>query len=178
MFGDQHEALNSDVLEMSTRLHENDTPTNRRALIHATSAYIEGCAYGLRQTAIERDNENRILSEGDRQILSETSYRLNRTGSVQDVPSFQRFERMLLFTFRSFAAVHGAPDYKIDTTDVKWRSVKTFIKLRNRITHPKSASDLECSDADIDATLVAFEWFHDKIIEIGKLIGLIPERGA
>ena len=172
MLGDQHDTLNSDVLLMATRVSEDSSQANRRALVHAVSAYIEGCAYGLRQTTLGVDDDLRVLSDGERAVLGEISYRLDQKGSVHEAASYQRFEQTLLFSVRAFAKVHGALSYAPDTSDQRWRAVKHFITLRNRVTHPESAADLDCADEDIDNLLMAFDWFHDTILEIGKERGL------
>ena len=154
---------------------DDDSQVNRRALVHAVSAYFEGCAHGIRQNTIRVDDDLRVLSDGERVILLELSYKLDNKGEVVVSDSFERFRNMLLFSLRTLAKAHGALQYKPDTSDHRWNSVQEFVKLRNRITHPKSADDLQCSKEDIDRLLEAFDWFHDTIRNIGKELGIVDE---
>ncbi|MBD3649664.1 MAG: hypothetical protein HUJ31_19900 [Pseudomonadales bacterium] len=169
ILGEQHEILYNDAWAATERLKDDDSQTNRRALVHAVSAYIEGSASGLRQSTLETDDDLHVLTEGDRYMLLDRGYRLDDRGNVLESNTYQPFKNTLLFTFVSFAKVFGLK-YKVDLSTSGWAAMRRFVELRNRMTHPKSAADLECSYDDITDTRDAFEWFHNVIVDISKNI--------
>ena len=87
---------------------------------------------------------------------------------VQFVPTKEN----LAFTLRTFAQAH-APSFDLDRGGSGWSDFKAALELRHRVTHPKKASDLEVSEADMTKVDAFVAWFSS---ELKKLMAAMGSR--
>jgi hypothetical protein len=90
-------------------------------------------------------------------MLRNRSYEVKENGEIQEVKGKLNTQRRLLFALKSLAFSHGttiAP-----TTKDGWSSLKAAIKVRDRITHPKSHEDLNVTAAEVNQARKALSWF-------------------
>ncbi len=50
-----------------------------------------------------------------------------------------------------------------DTKSKDWESVKRFVSIRNRLTHPKRLEDLHVTESEIDHLNRAQDWIRDSL---------------
>jgi hypothetical protein len=148
----------------SARGHDGDklTPYQARTAIRALSAYIEGVLFQMRQIALHSDAN---LKSEELFLLQEVRPFLNKKGGVELKDSYEPFANTMLFTLKVFPQVHGV-EHTVNTADHGWESMKKFIDLRNKITHPKSSRDLTITKEEWDIFISALNWFKAQILTI------------
>lgn len=52
-------------------------------------------------------------------------------------------------------------DLTISFDDSDWQDFRSFIKIRNRLTHPKTTDDLKISSGEARLCITAFFWISD-----------------
>jgi hypothetical protein len=74
---------------------------------------------------------------------------------------------MLLFTYKTYCELYDKLNiYKIFLSDNRFNDFKESIKMRNRITHPKSGKDVFITGNDIQMVISAGDWYHEFTVEI------------
>jgi hypothetical protein len=81
------------------------------------------------------------FSAGELALLREEFYELDDKGRVVVKPSYLQIQKNLKFAFEAFSKYHGS-DFKLKIDDIWWHSFLQVVKLRNRLMHPKFATDL------------------------------------
>ena len=173
--------LFEDVAEAENRLDADSTQFNRRTYIRTGFAAFEGTVWILKQLCltthhylveVHNHNHPKRLTAPELAIAEEISYFL-KDGKPSAVPSFikpkDNFRFAIDLTGRLFDL-----NISVDTSSSCWRDMKTFIEIRNRITHPKRDS-LTVTDNEIDLCGEVAEWFNDYF---GKIIISIGQRVA
>jgi len=56
--------------------------------------------------------------------------------------------------------------FKIEKNSKEWSSFNEALKIRDRLTHPKSTNDLIISDVELEAVEKTFMWYFASIIAI------------
>lgn len=137
---------------------ESNTPYAQRALIRANFALMEGMSYQLRAVTLASLQSTKFLAEKEIALLREERYTIDEKGKPQTNESFLRFPESILFSIRMYAKNHGAL-FEPDVESSGWKAMKKAAKVRNRVTHPKSAASLKLSDQDLDAIEKAAAWW-------------------
>lgn len=129
---------------------------SKRLAVRATFALIEGMIHVQKQRALKHAKEM-DYSPSELALLREESYRLNNRGDIDVVQSFLRVPENLLFAWK-MARGADRSNFQIDLGSDGWRCLKESLKVRNRLTHPRSEQDLEVSRDEINALLAAQLW--------------------
>ncbi len=155
-------ALFLDVQDALDRQQAADTPTNRRGLLRALIAAVEGLAWLYREHVKEIAETMGLLSDAERGALSEISYFVGDDGRVSEQRRFISTTAMIRLTSRIAAkcALADQPDFGVEG----WVSLKKTIGIRNRITHPKAEDDLSVSSEDVQQAKSAFYWFAELMV--------------
>ncbi|CAN5389970.1 hypothetical protein BH11PSE11_BH11PSE11_12240 [soil metagenome] len=155
------EADISPILEMKPEDHSGP---QRRSLVRAIFALIEGITYGIKQTALELDNKlERRLTEVERMAISETAASIGSKGQVEINSVYPKVKNNVLFAFNMLGKATGSA-YQLEIGVVGWEAFQKSLLVRDRITHPKQASDLAISDPEIEVLKAAFWWFHKAML--------------
>lgn len=141
-----------------------------RTLIRTYFAFVEGIAYQLRQVTRASLEDTDLLTQGERALLREERFHLSAKGEPEAKENFQSALPNLLFSVRCYVKNHGAV-YSPDTGHHGWDSMKRAIAVRDRITHPKSASGLEITDEDVNHFVTAAEWWKRTLLEMFEACG-------
>ena len=144
---------------------ESNTPYAQRALIRASFALMEGLSYQLRAVTLASLQSTEFLAESEVALLREERYTIDEKGMPQTQESFLRFPESLLFSIRMYARNHGAA-FEPDVKSSGWQAMRKAAKVRNRVTHPKSAASLELSDQDLTAIQEAAAWWKATMLSM------------
>ena len=90
-------------------------------------------------------------------ILHGKGVRLDEKGRVSAIDEFYKFESNLRFTLNLFAVAFIAEQPEYGAAD--FQKLKSLIKRRNEITHPKSIAHIVVSDDEVKDMFSAFSWF-------------------
>jgi hypothetical protein len=140
----------------------NDTAM--RAYIRAVFASIEGHTFALKQLALRQSEHDRgDFSDAELAMLREEAFDLNEVGQAYSQPKFLQLPKNVRFSFEVCSRPFGFR-YQIDVSSQGWNTFRQAIKVRNRLTHPKSIEDLHISDSDILCVAETAHWYlnHQK----------------
>ena len=131
----------------------------RRIYVRSVFATIEAYIYVLKQIALRMhpDPKCPTISEAERAFAHEQEYRLTDSGDVITRRTKISLEANIRFAFKLLAKAGSLPS-ELDVSGSEWQSFRRAIKIRDRITHPKSVSDLNISDEDDKDVSVGFGW--------------------
>lgn len=135
---------------------------DRRILVRSIFSYIEAVTFATKALVLS-DPHSSKLAEGERMLASEINYELKSTGDVSIRPAKISLASNIRFTFKIFSKVFGSWT-PLDTRGHEWECVQRSIKVRDRITHPKRATDLFITDAEVDEAHRAIIWFYKSCI--------------
>lgn len=124
----------------------------KRNFVRALFAWIEAISYLMRQHVLNEIRKEALTEESIPKLLaaSERSYHVDDKGDVVEDPLRTKISNNLLFSLKSFAEVVAFP-LTVDKGGRNWQAYARALKIRDRVTHPKSPDDLELTEADIEA---------------------------
>jgi hypothetical protein len=159
--------LTMDVISARKRWRQDDSQSTRRDLIRTMFAAIEGYVWEYRQNILQSAKAMDNLPITLEMALLEKSYAVSETGRVSDQPRFISLTAMFRLVTR--VAERHSPALKIDFSNHGWDCLKAALKVRHRITHPKSVADLQILDKDIAAAEKGFLWLVEVIAEVVEI---------
>lgn len=134
-----------------------------RTIIRTSAAYIEGTVYQLRLVCLAANEDCPHLFSNEEIIaLKEKTVVLDKKGKVKLKDSYQKIQQSIIFTFSSFAKLHGV-DFKPDTSNHRWESLGAFFKIRNLLMHPKQLSDFIITEETNRKSIEAVSWFQENL---------------
>jgi hypothetical protein len=148
-----------------------------RTMVRTLSAEFEAQIYFLEQFLIglnEASPEIFKISSDELQVLKAQTLAIKPSGELSASPRFHPFRERLLFTLRIASRVIN-PAAKPDTYCLNWASVKEFVEIRNRLTHPKRVKDLHVSDEEIDHLNRAQDWIRGSMRALFNAGGFADE---
>ena len=101
-------------------------------------------------------------------LLSEESYELDDKGKVRTKAARIILAGNIKFAFRTYAQAHLAK-YKVKDDGSGWDAFKKTIKIRDRLMHPKRASDLVVSNDEMSDLLETYIWFENSVKEVQQV---------
>lgn len=159
---DIQDSLIADVQDCKKMAIENKESGWGRAYIRAVFAYIEANVFVLKQMAyIESRMEGVHLSAAEISFLAEESYQLTEQGEVVTKPNYAiRISSNIRFLWNMYGRVYNVEN-KLDVSQSGWNSFQEALKVRNRITHPKSFLDIKVTQDDLRHSQRTFEWLQE-----------------
>jgi hypothetical protein len=145
----------------------------RRLYVRSVFAAIEGFAFFLKQHTLNRrmidcyDSFKKgtpDLPLRDLALLFEESYTLKDNGEPQTTNAKLRTLPNLLFALSSFAQSVGSK-WQI-RKDAGFAALTNAVRIRDRLTHPKTLDALTVTDKELDAVKQAFGWVRREFTRI------------
>jgi len=152
----------------------------RRVFVRSAFATIEAEVYVMKQMAVSWHPGLKwrpTISEAERAFAQEHEYRLTDSGDVETRRAKISLEANLRFAFKLLAKAGSVPS-ELDVSGSEWQSFRRAIKIRDRITHPKSVSDLNISDEDYNEVTAGLRWIVVSHIKLGTAIMLKAKSEA
>lgn len=157
--------LQDDVTRVVEYGKANPTPYAHRMFIRAEFALLEGLLYQMRQVTLASLAETDLLRPEEVTLLSEVRYSLDKKGQITEKEQFENFLPNMLFTLRMYAKNHGA-EFEPNTGEVGWEAMQKAIRIRNSVTHPKSAACLDLSEQDMESVFLASRWWERTVLNL------------
>lgn len=148
-----------DVDAAISRRSERDTAAHRRELIRTAFAAIDGVTWSYRDHISLVASELGLLEPGERAALDEINYVVATNGRVIAQPRHLVLKSALRLTARIASRI--VPTLGNPFEQAGWHAFQTALKIRHRVTHPKSVADLSINEDDIATALQAFHWAMD-----------------
>ena len=152
-----------DVMDSLRRIKDEDTQINRRNYVRALFAFVEGFTNHVKEILREITDEpefSPIVTFGEKVLLDDVHFELDNKGMVASKTRYQPTAANFLFVYK-ISSRFVNPEYVIDTSNSKWSSFLGAIKIRNRLTHPKTIKDMVVTDNDFEVLGEAEEWFRE-----------------
>lgn len=146
----------------------------RRTLVRSIFSFVEALSYSVKGLAMESNNAIN-LSIGERLLALEEAYELSEKGEVKKRPPKLKTIPNVQFAFKLLADVEGS-DWTLDTSSKGWQSLLRTSKVRDRLMHPKTLSDLTVSDNETRDAWDSFTWFQEQINNALKVIAQSLEK--
>lgn len=137
--------------------------THRRDAIRATFAAIEGVVWVYREhlrDAAARMDRLTVLQDF---ALQERSYNVGERGDLSEQIRYISLPAMIRLVTN--IAQNCCPSLVVDFDHIGWVNLKSAIKVRNRLTHPKSLADLEITMDELGEAQSGFYWLLALAIE-------------
>lgn len=119
----------------------------RRIVIRSMASYVEAIANALKGAALSSWSDE-SLSPAEQALAADHTYIMKEDGTAHVGVAKSTTSANLLFAFRIYAKAHQA-NFVLDRSRAGWQDLLAFIKVRDRLTHPKRFSDLSVSDEEI-----------------------------
>lgn len=162
---DQFElVLLQDVLAALCRFEsEPRSQQNRRDLVRTLFASIEGFMWIFREEVSEAADTLGKLSMEERFALSELSYHVTSDGKITSQSRFVPLPAVFRLTCRLAERINS--NFSCQFAGGEWAGFKKAIAIRNRVTHPKSVSDIDLSETEVATCVSALFWLLEQITE-------------
>lgn len=169
-----------DMVECERMLKKEDSQFARRTFCRAAFAFIEGQTCVFRGLAVKMVlNSGWSSREVDMPLVSallEQSPRVGKNGKVT-------IERAKVPFINSLAAVYRAMAecLNLNTDDFfgvsEWEGLQKAIKVRHRITHPKTPEDLVICDEDMSNIRNGLCWSFNAALKIANCATDLNAKG-
>lgn len=163
-----------DLGEATKRMNDPQaTDFDRKTYIRTFFAYVEGMIgsskhFALRMLALHKDDS----SAAQYAMLREESYALNEKGDAVTRGRFVPLTSNVLFALRMHALSFGL-NYTPNLGDGGWDAFRAAVKIRNRLTHPRTLIESRVTAEDVATASRASEWFR---AEYGVIATLTFDR--
>jgi len=174
-----HQALLDDILSVFSKPKEKldlgRIQQIRRAHLRAVFVHFEAIIFQVKQLALVRGEMSGLrFSACELSLLREEEHSLNDKGEPTSRPARLRLSDNFKFATKLFSSAYCC-SYCPDYGSHKWESFQRAQKIRNRVTHPKTAAHLEISDQELQVIDEAFDWVYDWHLELFKNACLIAK---
>ncbi len=151
---------------------------SRRQFVRSAFAFMEGLTYSMKQHALGFCADGLYeFSTGELSLLQEQAWELDDNGAVKGRSANLSFARNIRFSFAALGRSIGdsfSPSYG----DSGWEALQKAAKVRNRLMHPKSASDLDVSNDDIEIVGRGLRWFQRNFVRLCRAVADRAEEYA
>jgi hypothetical protein len=141
-----------------------DYEYHARQLIRAIFAFIEAVTFSVKVKAVEYCLQHkRHISDAERLLAVDIEHVLSDKGEIVERPAHIRLADNIRFAFAlQEKALRVAKQF--DPSTEWWSCLKSSIRVRDRLTHPKLPEDIDVSGDDIITALKAYEGFKKQAI--------------
>jgi hypothetical protein len=152
--------LGEDFRVAEQALSERDTPFNRRSYLRLLAILVESFTHFLRESLLQRI-ANRALTPPAEVVvlLREQSYSLSSRGEPAGRRMYSRTIENFLFVLTTDTRT-DIEGYTVNTSHLGFLAFRATFEVRNRVTHPRYATDLLVSDAELRQARAAHAWFE------------------
>ena len=133
--------------------------TFRRVLVRASWSYIESVTFGLKRILLKACTlGNADLSAKTLAFLAEQRIEVNSRGEARVIAVRTDTMKNIKLALK-LASIHFNVPWQPVFGSGSWQRLQGSMQLRHRLTHPKSVSELQVEDAELDSHRDAFAWF-------------------
>lgn len=156
--------LVTDIIDARALLSSADTPVNRRHVVRATLAGVEGLAWYCREHIREIAGQMGHLTPLADMALREQSYVVTEHGEILEQVRYLSLTSSIRLMVKQASQLE--PSFDVDFSVAGWHRLRQAIAVRHRITHPKKIDDLYVSHSDVIVMGEGFQWFLTVCLEL------------
>lgn len=143
-------------------LNDDDPAFWRRSLVRCVAAFAEGVGSFMRRHALAATPIHEV---GRRSLLAGQRYRVSEAGDVEVNQVRTPAVTNIFFSFRCYAQMFGSHT-PLNKQDEGWAALKESFRIRDRVMHPKTISDLEISSAEVFTAQTAFCYILNSVTKL------------
>jgi hypothetical protein len=188
--------LLADVDTADDRLKADNSQVNRRTLVRAFFALVEGASHVFRQMAIDglqitvwcatvnfkdrkpSDKEYAFLKKRyddakaayrELAALDEIALKPDKEGHLREQANRSGMIATVALALRAYSK-HQRLGYDCGHRfrRIGWKHFQASVRLRNRLTHPKKHQDLDIRDDELKRLRKAMQWWADTILDMAQ----------
>jgi hypothetical protein len=138
-------------------------------LIRAIFAFIETVTYSVKFHAADHCmKDGPGLTDAERLFLLEVEYALKDNGEIYERPAHIRLVDNIRFAFALQEKSLGIKE-KFNANVEWWACLKSAIKVRDRLTHPKWPDHVDVSPEEVITALKAFNGFKGQAMHYASV---------
>lgn len=145
-----------DVIAAMKRQSIEDNQANRRELFRTIFVAIEGLIWSYREHILSVAETTGNLTPSEKIVLSEKAYAVTEQGKVVESSRFIALVPLVRLITRIAIKIAPALDEKFNNAG--WGDFREALKIRHRLTHPKSRTDLLLDEKEMAICSRAFDW--------------------
>ena len=167
--------LAEDVAQAKQRMENEPSDSHRREFVRTTYSAIEAQLWQLKMYALKNVLDKKTASIHELSALKEESYGINDKGEVYIQPKGHSLKLGLRLVL-SILKKYGNP-IQVDFGSVDWKNIDDALKIRNRVTHPKSMLDISVTQEEAERCHLAFLYVNNILITaiLGSVLVAIHE---
>lgn len=150
-------------------LADPESDLRKRILVRSMASFVESCVNSLSEAILE----NTVPPIPELYcVLSETQFDLSDKGVIKkrtkQYPTISRWR----FLVRVLEQTIGSDHWKVNFDEAGFKDLKTLLKVRNRITHPRASKSMSVPVEEMDQCVSAFMWFvknHQGICKLPRI---------
>jgi hypothetical protein len=151
--------LHGDVRQALDDVRTDDSQYNRRTLVRAIFAAIEGMVFMLKDNALgSADKSPDLYTVAELAMLRDEAYTLKDNGSASIRKYYPPTDANLRFALTMYARGIGVKS-SFDPSGKGWSDFLDAIAVRNRVTHPKASTEYMISDSELVTARDTYFWF-------------------
>jgi hypothetical protein len=151
--------LDRDVVASRSALLEDDSQFTRRQFLHAVTAKIEATVGGMIRIALGvYRGGGEPFTPAEYALLQERVLESREGGSLYETQAQLTTKANIKFAFAMFTRAVQS-DYSLPADDHEWAALTHAFAIRDRITLPRSAQDLDLTEDELRTVHDADVWF-------------------
>lgn len=160
-------SIDDGAVDVNGEIHP-DYEYHARQLIRAIFAFVEAVTFSIKvKAAAYCLNHNRDISYAERFFAADVEHVLTDKGNVVERPAHIRLADNIRFAFALQEKAVGLTE-SFDPSKEWWSCLRSSIKVRDRLTHPKLPEDVDVSGTEIVAALKCYEGFKEQAMAYAK----------
>ena len=161
-FTDFFNILVNDCSEGAKVWVEQSTDASKRAYIRTVFSFIEGNSYRMKQLWLDCHNKG-VIQLDVRQLIDINEVKIDKNGKAK--VSKLSFKESIKSSF-SIPSKKFNINNPLKTNGNDWSNFNEALKIRHRLTHPKTVEDLDVTDQDMLIIENACEFYREATMEL------------
>jgi hypothetical protein len=137
----------------------------RRNYTRTVFACVEGTVFGLKSLVLASIGTVNLSFE-EVMFLQERSYHITEQGQVRSENAKINTLANVRFTFFMLVKALELEDRSPDYSGNGWVQFRQMQRIRDRLTHPKNAAELDVSDSELHIIDAGYSWFNKSVTNI------------
>jgi hypothetical protein len=150
--------LGHDCNDHYLAIQNDNSQLHRRAYVRSVFAFIEGTLHCMKMTTIHLGTILGNLLIQELLVLNGETFDVDDRGDILSKSLYPKFLSNLKFTFKIFSKVFVS-SFTLNLGGTGWQRLREAVKVRDRLMHPKAITELKVTDAEVEVTKNAFDWF-------------------
>jgi hypothetical protein len=150
--------LGHDANDHYLAIQNDDSQSHRRAYIRSVFAFIEGTLHCMKMTTFHLGRVLGTILIQELLVLNGEAFDVDDKGNIVARTFYPKFLNNVKFSFKSFSKIFDS-SFKLNLEGDGWKHLQKAVKVRDRLMHPKEITELQVTDAEVQLTKKAFDWF-------------------